>query len=349
MKTRRTQVAVVGAGPLGLELAVALKHAGIDYTQIEQGPIGNTMLWWAPQTRWFSSPERISIAGVPLITMAQEKATREEYLAYLRAVVTQFDLQIETFTRVLNIQKTRSGFTLMLQRTINGTPLGEPEPLHAEKIVLTTGGTERPNRLNVPGEDLPHVSHYLGEPHLYFGQRVLVVGGRNSAVEAALRCHRVGAQVTFSYRGSHVDAKDIKYWLYPEFSSLVKSAQIIGCFNTVVKNIAPRHATLAHGDGSTFDVPADFILLMTGYEADMSLLKMAGVNLIGEQQSPQFDEATMQTNVPGVFVAGTAIAGTQRRYRIFLENCHVHVPRIVAALKGRRSKARARNYDRPES
>jgi len=349
MKMRRTQVAVVGAGPLGLELAVALKQAGIDYTQIEQGPIGNTMLWWAPQTRWFSSPERISIAGVPLITIAQEKATREEYLAYLRAIVTQFDLQIETYTRVLNIQKTRGRFVLTLQRTINGTPLGEPEPLIAEKIVLTTGGTEHPNRLNVPGEDLPHVSHYLSEPHLYFGQRVLVVGGRNSAVEAALRCHRVGAQVTFSYRGSHVDAKDIKYWLYPEFSSLVKSAQIIGCFNTVVKNIAPRHATLAHGDGSTFDVPADFVLLMTGYEADMSLLKMAGVNLVGEQQSPQFDEATMQTNVPGVFVAGTAIAGTQRRYRIFLENCHVHVPRIVAALKGRRSKARARSYDRPES
>ena len=274
-----THVALVGAGPLGLEMAVALKKAGLRYVQIEAAQIGATIQWWAPNTRWFSSPERISIAGVPLVTPNQEKASREEYLAYLRSIVEQFDLHIETYTRVIDIARHPDGrFRLTLRPCIRGTLLGPPRTLLADKVILSTGGTERPNLLNVPGEDLPHVTHYFQDPHAYFRKALLIVGGRNSAVEAALRCHRIGANVHFSYRRDGVDPKDIKYWLYPEFSSLIKSGEITPYFNTVVSAIMPTAVTLASAEPSAAgprQLPVDFVLLMTGYHADLSLARLA--------------------------------------------------------------------------
>ncbi len=351
-----TDIALIGAGPLGLEIAVALKAAGLSYTHLEAGQIGSTIQWWAPNTRWFSSPDRISIAGVPLVTPNQEKASREEYLAYLRSVVQQFHLDIHTYTRVTRIAGLPDNrFQLTVQKSFRGQPLGEPSTLTADKIILSTGGTERPNLLHVPGEDLPTVSHYFQDPHTYFQKNLLIVGGRNSAVESALRCHRAGAKVHLSYRRETVDQKDIKYWLHPEFASLTRSGQITAHYNTVVKEITPTHVTLAptpqHSAPSTQHLPVDFVLLMTGYEADMSLAKMAGVELTTDQLLPTHDPATMQTNIKNLYVAGTAIAGTQCRYKVFLENCHIHVPKILAHLTGKIAPATTPTplYDRPES
>lgn len=350
-------IALIGAGPLGLEMAVALKQAGLEYVHIEGGQVGATMAWWAPGTRWFSSSERISIAGVPLVTPFQEKATREEYLAYLRGIVEQFALDIRTYTQVIGIRRTagdaRAGggkFTLTLRHALHET--APEETLVVDKIILVTGGTSAPNMLNVTGEMLPHVSHYFHDPHMYFGKRLLIVGGRNSAVEAALRCHRAGAKVHLSYRGPEIDAKAIKYWLYPEFSSLVKSEKIIGHFNTVVHDIAPDHVVLSPAPNTTgraINLPIDFVLLMTGYRADMSLAVMAGVGLHGDERIPAFNSETMETDIAGIYVAGTAVAGTQSRYKVFLENCHGHVDRIVAHLTGRPVPAAAPDFDRPES
>jgi thioredoxin reductase (NADPH) len=358
-----TDIALIGAGPLGLEMAVALRQAQLHYTHIEAGQIGATIQWWAPGTRWFSSPERISIAGVPLITPNQEKASREEYLAYLRSVALQFHLDVHTYTRVTHIERTPlqppgpdHRFRLTLQKSVRGQPLGEARTLTAGRVILSTGGTERPNLLGVPGENLPHVSHYFQDPHTYFQKNLLIVGGRNSAVEAALRCHRAGARVHFSYRRDSVDARDIKYWLYPEFSSLIKSGHITAHYNTVVTEIAPAHVTLADstqsGAVAPQRLPMDFVLLMTGYEADMSLAQMAGVTLNGDQLLPTYNADTMETNIPNLYVAGTAIAGTQRRYKVFLENCHAHVARILAHLTGQSPPAGAAPtalYERPES
>jgi thioredoxin reductase (NADPH) len=351
-----TNIALIGAGPLGLEIAVALKTAGLSYAHLEAGQIGSTIQWWAPATRWFSSPERISVAGVPLITPHQEKASREEYLAYLRSIALQFHLDIQTYTRVTHIRRQPDGtFRLTLQKSFRGTPLGNPSTLTADKIILSTGGTERPNLLHVPGEDLPTVSHYFHDPHTYFQKTLLIVGGRNSAVEAALRCHRAGANVHLSYRRETVDHKDIKYWLYPEFASLTRSHKITAHYNTVVKEITPTHVTLSptpqHTAPRTERLPIDFTLLMTGYEADMSLAEMAGIELTTDQRLPSHNPATMETNVPNVYVAGTAIAGTQCRYKVFLENCHIHVPKILAHLTGQQSPSATPTplYDRPES
>ena len=335
-KADATDVCLIGAGPVGLELAAALKRESIDYLHFEAGQVGQTMTWWAPATRWFSSNERISLAGIPLITADQSKATREEYLAYLRQIVGAFDLAIRTFEPAADIQRLDDGGFVLTTQSRQG-----PRQTRCRRIILATGGTDFPRTLRIPGEDLPHVDGYLREPHRYFGRKVLILGGRNSAVEAALRCFHAGADVTLSYRRPELPEASIKYWLLPEIRSLMKAGRIEAHFSMIATKITATHVTLARcgedfvATGETLDVQADDVLKLVGYEQDKRLLKRAGIELTGEQQMPVFDERTMQTNVPGIYVAGTAVGGTQQRFRTFLENCHVHVPRIVNHLLGR--------------
>jgi len=318
-------IAIIGAGPIGLELHVALKRAGLGVFHFDARQIAHTISWFAPQTRFFSSNDRIAIAGVPLQTADQSKASREEYLAYLRSVVEQFDLDIKTFEPVTGIERLTNSFKLTTNRAT----------YEVEKIILATGGTERPRKLSIPGESLPHVNNYFQDPHTYFRKRLLIVGGRNSAVEAAIRCHRAGAHVAVNYRHESFDAKSIKYWLLPEITGLIESGKIESHFNSIPIEIKPDHVLLKRANGEKYKVPADFILLLIGYEADMTLCRLAGVRLDGPGECPVFDPATMETNIPGIFVAGTAVAGTQQRYKVFIENCHVHVARIAAALMHR--------------
>jgi len=321
-------VAIVGAGPIGIELAVAVKHAGLSCAHFDASQIGYTISWFAPQTRFFSSNERIAIAGVPLDTPDQNKATREQYLSYLRSIVEQFDLKVRTYEPITNIERDGDGFIL------TSRPAGaSPQRTRAKRVVLATGGTDHPRRLNIPGEDLPHVSHYFTEPHTYFRQRLLIVGGKNSAVEAALRCFNAGARVAISYRRERLPEKSIKYWLLPEMNHLIAQGRITAYFQSVPTQITPAHVTLSRGN-ERFGVPADFVLLLTGYAQDTTLLKLAGVDLTGPCNAPVFDERTMETNVPGLYVAGTATGGTQDKFTVFIENCHVHVERIISALQG---------------
>jgi len=245
MDTLRTDVLVVGAGPIGLELGVALKQADIEYLHVEARQIAYTISWFAPQTRFFSSNERIAIAGVPLQTADQFKATREEYLAYLRGVVEQFDLEVQTYEPVVAIHRNEHEFLVTTQ------PAGRRRRYRARRIVLCTGGTGRPRRLNIPGEDLPHVSHYFTDPHTYFRKRLLIVGGKNSAVETALRCHHAGARVSVSYRGDKLDPKSVKYWLLPEINGLIEEGKIAAYFKTVLVEITPSTVVLK---GSGFGV-----------------------------------------------------------------------------------------------
>ncbi len=333
-----TDVILIGAGPIGIELAVALKRAGLDYLHIEAHQIGHTMTWWPPGTRWFSSSDRISIAGVPLHTLDQGKATREDYLRYLRAIVEQFDLSIRTYEAVTSVRVDDGEF---LVHTATRT---HPHTYRAHRVILATGGTARPRSLNVPGAELAHVSHYMQDPHLYFRQRVLVVGGKNSAVESALRLHHAGARVSLSYRGAELPAKTIKYWLYPEIAGLIKSRAITPYFSTVPTQITSSAVTLhSNATREDIEVPADFVLLQIGYVADMTLARMAGVDLQEPGESPAFDPKTMETNVKGLYVAGTAIGGTQEKFGVFMENCHVHVGRIVASLTGQEPPREAKS------
>jgi len=159
------------------------------------------------------------------------------------------------------------------------------------------------------------------------------VGGKNSAIETALRCHHAGANVSMSYRKGQLDPKSIKYWLLPEINGLIHEGRIAAYFESVPVEITPEHVKLKQGEKS-LNVDADFVLLQIGYQQDTTLLAQAGIELGGDCRSPVFDERTMETNVPGIYVAGTAVAGTQDKYRLFIENCHVHVGRILAALTG---------------
>jgi thioredoxin reductase (NADPH) len=348
-----TDVLIVGAGPIGIELAVALKRAGVAYAQLDAGQIGSTIAWYAPQTRFFSSPERIAIAGVPLQTLDQSKATREEYLTYLRAVVLQFDLEIHTYERVTALARRPGGGFVASSRGARGE-----RRWRAERAVLAIGDMHQPRRLGIPGEDLPHVSHYFADPHAYFRRRVLIVGGKNSAVEAAIRCYRVGARVTVAYRGDDFDPDRVKFWLYPEIRALVRDGGVaflprslpreILADRVVLERVAPEAEP---GAGEVVEVAADHVLLLTGYEQDSDLFAQVGVTLEGEGRRPRFDAATMETDVAGLYVAGTATAGTQLAgVKEFIETSHVHVDRIVAALTGERPPAiAAPEYELPES
>ena len=327
----RARVAIVGGGPIGVELAATLARDGVDFVHVEARQLGHTMTWWAPGTRWFSSNERIAVAGVPLLTHDQGKATREHYLTYLRTVVGTHDLTVRTYEPAVDVERHGDGtFTLVTN------PRGGRRRIACEAVVLAVGGTDFPRKLGCEGDDLPHVDGYLRDPHDYFGRRVLTVGGRNSAVEAALRLHHAGAEVALSYRGPDLDDNGIKYWLLPEINGLTKSGRVEGHFDTVPDRITPTHVTLRNlKTGDRYDVEADAVLSLIGYEQDKRLFRRAGVDLVGETQRPAFDEATMETNVPALYVAGTAVAGTQSSsYKIFLENCHVHCARIAAHLRG---------------
>jgi thioredoxin reductase (NADPH) len=342
------QVAVIGAGPIGLEIAIALKKAGIDYLHFDAKQIGYTISWFAPQTRFFSSNERIAIAGVPLLTPDQGKATREQYLTYLRTVALEFDLKVNAYESVVGIERGRidgggEGFTLFTQHA------GQRNRYQVKKLILATGGTDKPRMLNIPGEDLPHVSHYFREPHDYFQTDLLIVGGRNSAVEAALRCHHAGARVSLSCCRAGLDEGSIKYWLTPEISGLMRSGRIAPYFHTKLVEIRPGSAILENNEGARTEVKADFVLLLTGYEADMRLCRMAGIELCGPCLTPTYDPQTMQTNVPGIYIAGTAVGGTQDKYTIFIENCHIHAERIVASLTGAAPPGPAAMPERAES
>ncbi|MEM7262263.1 MAG: NAD(P)-binding domain-containing protein [Planctomycetota bacterium] len=327
----RPTVAIVGAGPIGIELHVALQHAGCTVVHYDAGAIGHTVTWYPRGVRFFSSPERIRIAGVPLAVDHEEKATREEYLAYLRGVVDQFRLPIRTFERVTGIESAPSGGFVLWSEGAAGE---RSQP--ADRVVIAMGDMHRPRRIEVPGEELPHVHHYFDEPHRFHGRRLVIVGGKNSAVEAALRCLRVGAHVTISYRRAEFREKSVKAWLLPDIRNQIAAGRIGFESETVPVEITPTEMTLApvSGDGARTTLPADDVLLMTGYEQDPSLFRAVGVELSGEDRAPTFDPETMETNVTGVFVAGTAAAGTQSSYQLFIENCHPHVKRISRAIAG---------------
>src|SRR5688500_18630183 len=323
----RFRSAIIGAGPIGLELAVAFKQAGIQYVQFDAGNIGATILWYPPQMLFHSSSDRVGIAGVPIQVPNQQKVSREEYLAYLRMVVQQFGLSVRAYERVTGARTIRgSGFELTTQHRD-----GERR-YRVENVVLAFGAMHAPRLLNIPGEDLPHVSHYLADPHQYFGQRVLIIGGRNSAVEAAVRCHRVGATVTVSYRRADFDSKVVKFWLLPEIRALVRDGLVRFLPRTWPLAIKQGSVVLAGSKAET-EVAADFVLLMTGYRQDPTVFELFGVELRGDDRQPVYDPETMETNVPNVFVAGTAVAGTPpREVNVIVDNCIVHVQGILVVL-----------------
>lgn len=330
-----TEVAIVGAGPIGIELAIALARTGTDYLLIEASQIGSEFMKWPAHTHFFSTPEHVALAGVPVQNLNQLPISGDQYLAYLRMLVEMFDLKLRLYEPVTNIKREDGGFVLLTQHR-TGT-----REVRARYVVLATGGMAGPRLLGIPGEDLPHVTHYFPGPHPYFRTRVLVVGGRNSAVEAALRCWRAGASdVMLSYRRPELDFERIKPHLSMDLGDRLRKGEIKFFPATFPVEITPEHVVLASTEddltpnGSTLQVEVDFVLLCTGFVADMGLFELAQVPLRGVERAPVYDPKTMETAVPNLFVAGTAAGGTQVKFEYFISTSHDHVGKIVKAITG---------------
>lgn len=334
-KFERTDVIVVGAGPIGIELTIALSTLGIDTILIEARQIGATISEWPPATHFYSTPEHVALAGVPVHNTDQLPITGEQYLAYLRSLVEMFDLKLHNYEPVVNLWRDEEHWIVQTRSRVG-------ERIYKTRyVVLCTGGLARPRHLGIPGEDLPHVSHRFPGPHPYFQTRVLMVGGKNSALESALRCWHAGASVAISYRKSTFDVDVIKPHLAMDIGDRLRKKEIRFFPSTTLVEISPSWVTLAPiEDGKpllyqTFKYETDFVLLAIGFEADMSLFEKAGVFLQGQERSPIYDPKTMETNMPGSYVAGTAAGGTQERFTFFISTSHDHVAKVVKAITGR--------------
>lgn len=323
--------AIIGAGPLGIELAAAFKKVGIPHMIFDKGQAAQMIFDFPPQTRFFSSAEKIAIAGVPIQTTDQQKCTREEYLAYLRSVAMLFGVKFNSYEEVKKLsRRTKKDYPYHIETHAQSIS----REYACRYLVIASGGTSRPRLLGVKGEDLPHVSTKMADPHTYFQKKVVIIGAKNSAVESALRCFHAGAHVSLAIRKDHFDPQEVKYWLLPELSGCVAKGNIVlYSLSNVVEIVCGKVFLQKEGEAMPFEADADFVIKAIGFEADMELFYKLGLPLLkGDQKRPVYDPDTMETPLPGVFVLGTVVGGTQKKYRVFIENCHDHVDKIMRVI-----------------
>jgi thioredoxin reductase (NADPH) len=323
-------VLIVGAGPSGLATAIACRHHGLDYQVLEQGALVDAIARFPTNMVFFTTPELLEIGGIPLTT-PYEKPTRAEALRYYRKVTDVFDLRVALHERVLAVAPEPHGGEPAFA-VATRTRLGVERVRHARAVVLAMGYYDRPVMLGVPGEDLPHVSHYYSEAHPYYRQRVVIVGGKNSACEAALELHRNGGQVTLVHRGPAL-GDSVKYWVRPDMENRILEGSIAARFNTRVVEIRPTDVVVESGTVRE-TLPAESVLLLTGYRADPDFLRGIGVRVDAETLVPSHDPQTFETNVPNLFIAGGQLAGV-RTGTIFIENGRFHGERIAQVIAGR--------------
>ena len=328
-------VLIVGAGPSGLATAIAAKQQGLDYVLVEKGVLVNSIFNFPMHMVFFTTPELLEIGGLPLTT-PYDKPTRLESLRYYRRVVDAFQLQISFHETVTAIDppspKATAGQDAFVVTTKDGR--GNTRVREARAVVLAIGYYDLPNYIGVPGEDLPHVSHYYTDTHPYYRQRVVVVGGKNSAAEASLELFRGGAHVTLVHR--HAALGDtIKYWVRPDIENRIKEGSIQARFETSVKEITRQSVVVERG-GVVEEIPADAVFLLTGYHPDVELMRRAGINCDATTLGPELNPETFETNVPNLFIAGGAIAG-RNTGSIFIENGRFHGERIIKVLGARLS------------
>jgi thioredoxin reductase (NADPH) len=321
---------VVGAGPAGLGLAVAAARAGLDYEVVEKGTVVNSIQRFPRGMTFFTTPELLELGNLPFVT-PYAKPTREEALQYYRRVADTHRLALSLGERVESIEREDGLFALA---TAVEVPGGEPQrkTRRARSVVVATGTFDQPNALGVPGEELPHVSHYFDEPHRCYRRRVVVVGGSNSAAEAALSLFRAGALVTLVHRRERLSGS-IKYWVKPDIENRIVENAIAARFETQVVRIGPGVVEVEGLEGRE-EIPADVVYLLTGYHPASALLERAGVRVDARTLVPEHDPMTLETNVPGLFVAGALVAGADGN-RVFIENGRFHGTTIVKTILAR--------------
>lgn len=319
---------VIGAGPVGLATGLAAKRAGLGCVLLDRGTVVSAIERYPLGMTFFSTPEKLEIGGVPFVT-ATEKPSRREGLIYYRRVAEMFGLDVRVREEVTELRREPDGtFSVQVRRPHDRIAY------RAANVVVATGYYDQPNRLGIPGEDLPHVSHYFTEGHRHWRQKVVIVGGGNSGVDAALESWRAGADVTMVLRDAELHPS-VKAWVLPDISNRMKEGSIKVRWRTRLAAITPTHVEAVDAAGQVERIPADQVLLLTGYRPDMRLLKLAGVPLDPATGVPAHDEATMATPVPGVYVAGV-LAGGDDDNRLFIENTRQHGELVVQDVVARR-------------
>lgn len=306
---------IVGSGPAGIGVALEAKRRGVNALMIDRGSLCNTIYNFPERMTFFSTAELLEFPGIPMVAEGA-KPTRREVLDYFTRIVTSNALPAKTYCEVTSIARKDEHFVI-------STSSAE---FKANAVVLATGSYDQPNRLGVPGEDARHVSHYYKSPHPYIGQDVVIVGGKNSAAEAALELHRAGARVTLVHRGGAM-SPSVKYWIKPDLENRIREGSIRALFEFTVKAIG-EHTVSVEGNGLKMEIPADAVLLLTGYNPDFSWLRSLGLEFESAAELPVHNVETLETNVPGIYVAGVVIAGRETS-RVFIENSRTHGAKIL--------------------
>jgi thioredoxin reductase (NADPH) len=310
-KINPIDVIVVGSGPSGLACAIEAKRAGLSCVVLEKGSLVDSIRRFPTNLVWFSTPELLEIGDVPFV-VSTVRPTRVDTLNYYRKVVRAHALNVHPFNAVTRVTSEGRGFTVGTEKGIE---------YRTSFVVVATGYFDHPNRLGVPGEDLPCVSHYYTEPFAFADVDVVVVGGRNSAVEAALDLFRHGARVTLVHRGASF-SPGVKYWILPDIENRIKAGEIRALFLSTVRNIREGSVIMETPEGRQ-TVPLFHCFVLIGFGPDAGQLRSFGITLDPETLAPRADEQTFETNVPGLFVAGSVVAGRDTN-RIFVENGRLH-------------------------
>ncbi len=316
-------IVIIGGGPIGLSCGLEAKANGLRYLILEKGCLVNSLYHYPVNMTFFSTSERLEIGGIPFVSN-NAKPTRNEALEYYRRVAVSASLNIHLFEKVDAVQ--RQDKQLFKVRTAKGFLYT------AKNIIITTGFYDIPYLLNVPGEDLPKVTHYYNDPHFYAFQKVLVVGANNSAVDAALETWRKGAAVTMVVRKDEIGER-VKYWVRPDIVNRIKDGSVKAFFNSYITEIRDHQVTIQTPDGLV-TIPNDRVIAATGYQPDLSFLQLLGIRLSDDEvRKPSYDTATHETNIAGIYLAGV-ICGGMDTHSLFIENSREHATKIIHHIAG---------------
>jgi thioredoxin reductase (NADPH) len=322
---------VIGAGPTGMACAIEAQRAGFTAILVDKGCLCNSLFHYPANMTFFTTPELLEIGDIPF-SSPNQKPNRSEALEYYRKVGEHYNLDVRQYENVDRVTGSDGNFTVHTTDRF-----GRALTHRARKLVVATGYYDLPNYLNIPGEDLNKVRHYYDEPHPFFGLDVVVIGGKNSAAIAALDLWRHGARVTLVHRGPEMH-RHVKYWILPDINNRIKNGEITAYFNSTVTNIAEDEVTLATPEGP-LTIPNHFVFALTGYHPDFGFIEALGIKLDEDNdRCPLCDPATLESNVPGIYLAGVIIAG-ERTNEIFIENGRFHGQQIAADLKAKNVSA----------
>lgn len=311
------ELLIIGGGPIGIAVGLAAKKKGLKYVIIEKGPIVNSLYNYPDNMQFFSTSEKLEIENIPFISK-NPKPTKPEALEYYRRIATSNELNIQLFEEVLKVEKVENTYQV---ETSKGN-------YRARNIVVATGFYDIPNLMNIPGENLPKVTHYYGNPHYYSGQKVIVVGASNSSVDAALEIYRKGGEVTMVVRGESIGER-VKYWVKPDIENRIAEGSIQAIFNANITEVRPNEVDVQLKNGEIKTLENDFVLALTGYLPNFNFLEKIGVNLSEDGlKIPEYNPETMETNQKGIYLAGV-ICGGKETHKWFIENSIIHAELII--------------------